>query len=56
MVATEVLPGRGTLNVTENPAFSYFVTPSGERASVYNGINASDLAQSYQNSAPTMGK
>ena len=56
VVATEVLPGGGTLNVTENPTFSYFVTPSGERASVYNGINASDLAQSYQNSAPTMGK
>ena len=55
VVATEVLPGGATLNVTENTAYSYIVTPDGEKVSTYNGINAQELAKSYQD-APAMGR
>lgn len=56
VVSTEALPGGGTLNVTENPSFSYIVTPNGDRVSNYNGINAQELAQSYQTSGMSMGR
>lgn len=56
VVSTEALPGGATLNVTENPAYSYIETPDGQHVSSYNGINAQDLVQGYQESGPTMGK
>lgn len=56
VVSTEALPGGATLEVTENPAYSYIVTPNGDRVGTYNGINARELAQSYQENTPSMGK
>ena len=49
VVATEMLPGGAKLNVTENPAYSYIVTPNGDAVSNYNGIDAQDLAKNYSN-------
>ena len=31
VVATEDLPGGGQLQVTENPAYSYILTPNGDK-------------------------
>ena len=56
VVSTEALPGGGTLNVTENPEFSYIVTPGGDKVSNFNGINAQELAQSYQSNGMSMGR
>ena len=56
VVATEALPDGATLNVTENPAYSYIETADGQKVASYNGINAQDLAQSYHENVPTMGR
>lgn len=56
VVATEMLPGGGQLNVTENPAYSYIVTPNGDKVATYNGINAQSLASNYAQNTDVMGK
>ena len=56
VVATEMLPGGGQLNVTENPAYSYIVTPSGDKVASYNGVDAQSLASNYAQNNNTIGR
>lgn len=44
------LPDGATLNVTENPSYSYIETSDGKQVAEYNGINARDYAQNYVDS------
>lgn len=44
------LPDGATLNVTENPSYSYIETSDGKQVAEYNGINARDYAQDYVDS------
>lgn len=44
------LPDGATLNVTENPSYSYIETSDGKKVAEYNGINARDYAQNYVDS------
>ena len=44
------LPDGATLNVTENPSYSYIETSDGKKVAEYNGINARDYAQDYVDS------
>lgn len=56
VVTTEALPGGATLNVTENPNYSYITTPDGTNVAEYNGIDAQELAKSYSQNADSMGR
>lgn len=56
VVSTEVLPGGATLNITENPVFSFIVTPNGDKVGNYDGISAQELAKNYYESGPALGK
>ena len=56
VVATEPLPEGATLNVTENPDFSYITTSNGTRVSNFNGIEARDLAKSYSQNSDSIGR
>lgn len=44
VVQTVELPGDATLNITENPVYSYIETSDGLQVGEYNGINAQELA------------
>ena len=46
VVETVAMPGDVTLNITENPSYSYFVMPDGTRVGNYNGMDASEIAKS----------
>lgn len=56
VVTTEALPGGATLNVTENPNYSYITTPDGTNVAEYNGINAQELAKSYNQNTDSIGR
>ena len=56
VVATENLPGGGQLQVTENPAYSYILTPNGDKVASYNGIDVQSLVSSYVQNDNAMGK
>ena len=44
VVQTVELPGDATLNITENPSYSYIETSDGRHVSEYNGMNAQELS------------
>lgn len=46
VVETVAMPGDVTLNITENPSYSYFVMPDGTHVGNYNGMDASEMAKS----------
>lgn len=56
VVTTETLPNGITLYVTENPDFSYFMNQDGQKFSKYDTLVASELAKSYSNDAPSLGR
>ena len=56
VVSTMTVPGDATLNITNNPEYSYFVMPDGTHVGNYNGMDASEMAKSQIEATQSMGR
>ena len=56
VIETVSMPGDVTLNVTENPEYSYFEMADGTHVGNYNGMDARAMVENQIETAQSMGK
>lgn len=56
VVETVTVPGDATLNITQNPEYSYFEMSDGTHVGTYNGMNASEMAKNQVEINQNMGR